>query len=62
MEDNKGSAEVVDRKEGFYWCKYQDGPFVVCEWWQGAWLIPGSDENYDDIWFQEIDERQVCRS
>lgn len=70
MEDkDKGSAEVVDRKEGYYWVK------IGNDWTIGEYHISGSGHNkwwslFTDetgCWsnnndFNEIDERRICRS
>ncbi len=65
MGENKGAAEVVDRKEGYYWVKYR-GQFIVVEYIIGItenwWKIMDSENYYLDENFEEIDERQICRS
>lgn len=39
MEDkDKGSAEVVDRKDGYYWVKFDgDCNWFIAEWDRGCW-------------------------
>jgi hypothetical protein len=62
MEDNKGAAEVVDRKEGYYWVK-RNGVFEIAKWDIGSWWgLINDDASYFDNDFSEIDERQICRS
>jgi hypothetical protein len=66
MEDDKGAAEMVDRKEGYYWVRYKSGS----EWTPAKWLGVGkawnwwvlNGEAYYDSDLHEIDERQICRS
>lgn len=69
MKNTKGAAEVVDRKEGYYWVKFE-GEWVVAkyirfisyrkliEWW----ALPEEDGKIFSSEIQEIDERQICRS
>lgn len=65
MENNKGAAEMVDRKEGYYWVKEtKHSDFEIARWWtkEGNWTMNYSEwERYDED-FSEIDERQICRS
>lgn len=61
MGDSKGSAEVVDRKEGFYWVRF-NGYFIVAEWQSGQWWTIESEDAFMDEHFEEIDERRICRS
>ena len=68
MEENKGAAEVAERKEGYYWVRVNnDSDWEVAKWngdrgmfrW---WTMIGSDWNLFDKELFEIDERQICRS
>lgn len=63
MEKNKGAAELVDRKEGYYWVRMYDN-FVVAKYnpVTEGWYIINGDKHYSDSDFKEIDERQICRS
>lgn len=54
MENNKSAAEVVDRKEGFYWCVTKNGEEAVCRWDGKCWDYPGSDDVFMDEDFSEI--------
>jgi len=69
MEDNKVTAEVADRKEGYYWvriggvwevAKYYVSNGVLGNYWSTFGEHEGCWSNDDD--FNEIDERQICRS
>ena len=64
MEENKGAAEVVERKEGYYWVNIFEDYFEVMKWnyKQKLWERIGIEDTYDDSDFKEIDERQICRS
>lgn len=61
MEDNKCSAEVVDRKEGYYWVMY-GSDWIICRYLNGKWYDCGYEGEMEDYDFNEIDERQICRS
>jgi hypothetical protein len=63
MGEDKSSAEVVDRKNGFYWVRttYLD-IWSVAEWSDGVWLTTGWSDRWNDSDLYEIDERQICRS
>ena len=61
MEDNKGAAEVVDRKEGYYWVKF-DGDWYIGKWDMQKWFLSEWSNPVGSNWFTEIDERQICRS
>lgn len=67
MEDNKSAAEVVDRKEGYYWVRTWD-KWTIAEYHfingSGYWIeFNGAEGSWsDDNDFFEIDERQICRS
>jgi hypothetical protein len=62
--DNKiiSSAEMVDRKEGYYWVKYNNESEIA--YWEASqhWTRIGSGSCWRDVDFEEIDERQICRS
>ncbi len=64
MEDNKGAAEVVDRKQGYYWVNIWNDYFEVMKWVskEKHWERIGIEDIYDDSDFKWIDERQICRS
>ena len=62
MENNKGAAEVVDRKEGYYWVRLKEGYWIIAEWESEQWWTIVSDDVFLDKHFEEIDERQICRS
>jgi hypothetical protein len=66
MEDkDKGSAEMVDRKEGYYWVRYtKSEEFEAAKWWpkEGNWTRNNYEWEFWDEDLYEIDERQICRS
>lgn len=68
MEKNKSAAEVVDRKEGYYWVKVNDDSDWTVARWNGNngmfkwWTMICSDWTFNDRELFEIDERQICRS
>jgi hypothetical protein len=63
MENNKSAAEMVDRKEGYYWVSFSGEKWIIAEWGgERYWWIFGNEEPFCDIDFEEIDERQICRS
>ena len=47
------------REPGFYWVKYIELDWVVCNWNGWKWLIPGL--TFDDLEIIEIDERRIVR-
>lgn len=61
MEKDKVTAELVDRKDGYYWVKYS-GSFIIAEYFNGYWFTFGDEDVINDSDFEEIDERQICRS
>jgi len=68
MEDNKSAAEVVDRKEGYYWIKVNSDSEWEIAMWNGEgrlfrWFtFIGTECSYTEREVFEIDERQICRS
>lgn len=51
------------REEGYYWVK-SDGEWIVALWFKysasfSCWLIPGTDNEIDDDFFEEIDEKRL---
>lgn len=68
MKENKGAAEVAERKEGYYWVKInEDGEWVIGYWIGGYvnnsyWVSPSGRGKFYDRELFEIDERQICRS
>lgn len=61
MEDNNGTAEVVDRKEGYYWVRYGSN-WEVARFIGGYWFTIGGVNRMESYDFNEIDERRICRS
>lgn len=61
MGNNKGAAEMVDRKEGYYWVSF-GRVFEIASWYNSSWWLFGYIEGLKDSDFKEIDERQICRS
>lgn len=57
MSDNR-------REPGYYWVKIYDA-WHVAEYIIGKsrswWMLAGSDEDFEDMRFQEIDERPIVR-
>jgi hypothetical protein len=56
------------RENGFYWV-YRNGNWVVAEWSVmnraykvGYWLLPGSDIEYEDEDFKDIEETPIKRT
>lgn len=65
MEENKGAAEMVDRKEGYYWVKFGSTwhiAYYFIEFGDDWWSFPLIADIVKDEYFNEIDERQICRS
>lgn len=65
MAENKGAAEVVDRKEGYYWVKRNGAwhiGYYFIELGDDWWSFPLISDIVKDEYFSEIDERQICRS
>jgi hypothetical protein len=65
MEENKGAAEMVDRKEGYYWIKLiWDDDYQVGRYWkiEDSWTVSYSLDEYSDEDLISIDEREICRS
>lgn len=60
-DKDKSTAEVVDRKEGYYWIKF-DGEWFIGNWSMQKWFLAEWSDPVTSDWFQEIDERQICRS
>jgi len=49
-------ADATHREPGFYWVKWI-GDWEVAQWYQGAWLIAGLDDDFKDSAVGEIGER-----
>jgi len=62
MEDNKGAAEVVDRKEGFYWVKFNGVDMVAYYKRVNEWYMINAAYSFREHDFSEIDERQIKRN
>lgn len=68
MEDkNSGSAQVEERKEGFYFVKELSsseykGTWIIAKWNGSFFTISGLYAKFDVFDFEEIDERQICRN
>jgi len=65
MEENKGFAEVVERKDGYYWVKFNGTwhiAYYFIEFGDDWWSFPLIADIVKDEYFSEIDERQICRS
>lgn len=65
MGENKCTAEMVDRKEGYYWVSFGSKKgFEIAKWWskERSWTINNEQIELDDSDFKEIDEKQICRS
>tara|TARA_R110002020_G_scaffold40164_2_gene118904 strand:+ start:590 stop:1054 length:465 start_codon:yes stop_codon:yes gene_type:complete len=49
------------REEGFYWVlKHNKSEWVIAEY-TGEWWLTGTDENFCDMNFSDIDERRIER-
>ena len=67
MEENKGATEVVERKRGYYWVKEisssaHEGRWIIAQFISIGWQIMTHSCLLSDFDFEEIDERQICRS
>jgi len=60
------------REPGFYWVKFIELDWVVCQWYNEKWLMPGisilspckavmTSQTSDDYEISEIDERRIVR-
>jgi len=59
MEDNKCSAEVVDRKEGYYWVKEQssdkhNGRWIIAKWNGSYFEMFGIYGSWHDFDFERV--------
>lgn len=61
MENKNSSAEVAERKEGYYWVNHE-GDWYIGKWDMGKWFLSEWTHPVSDNWFIEIDEKQICRS
>lgn len=52
---------TIDRQPGFYWVRdYQW--WAIARWHEdGIWQHPGSDGEFTDVDYMEIDERRITR-
>jgi len=50
----------MSRENGFYWVK-RDHEWVVLQWLNNEWLIPGTEFNEPDSFMDEIDENKLQR-
>lgn len=47
------------REAGYYKVRFNDGDWILAMWFFNYWLIPGSDKNFADSYFKEINEKMV---
>jgi len=57
----------MERKQGYYWVKEissseHEGRWIIAQWINIGWQIMTHSCLLSDFDFEEIDERQICRS